>query len=172
MKLAMPVRRNSAQVMPPIPVTEVRKPDAQTGHQTAIITTAQDGLGNMAIASRMFARWCQENFFSLHDATLRYRWSYWYGAESIPGTLSLSTRRSTTWTKRSRKPGNSSGNSRQNWLSKPWGIAMKVRKKPNVSKLSRPCQTELQRLRTERKRHQKVTSIACPKPSDQPSYYR
>lgn len=43
-------------------VTEVRRL-TETGHQTAIIATARR-LGTTTIASRMFARWCQENFFS------------------------------------------------------------------------------------------------------------
>ena len=45
-----------------IAVTEVRRL-TETGHQTAIITTARK-LGTTTIASRMFARWCQENFFA------------------------------------------------------------------------------------------------------------
>jgi prepilin-type processing-associated H-X9-DG protein len=45
-----------------IPVTEVRRL-TQTGHQTAVITTAKR-LANTVIAGRMFARWRQENFFA------------------------------------------------------------------------------------------------------------
>jgi prepilin-type processing-associated H-X9-DG protein len=43
-----------------IPVTEVRRL-TPSGHQTAVITTAQR-LDPTLIASRMFSRWCQENF--------------------------------------------------------------------------------------------------------------
>lgn len=42
-----------------IAVTEIRRL-TESGHQTAIITTARS-LGTTTIASRMFARWCQEN---------------------------------------------------------------------------------------------------------------
>jgi hypothetical protein len=34
-----------------------------TGHQTAVISTAH-ALDSIMIASRMFARWCQDNFFA------------------------------------------------------------------------------------------------------------
>ncbi len=44
-------------------VSEVRRL-TQTGHQTAVITTARQ-LGNTTIAGRMFARWCQENYVSI-----------------------------------------------------------------------------------------------------------
>ncbi len=61
MKLAMRETHLSAGKSS-LPVTEVRRL-TQTGHQTAIITTAKK-LGNTVIASRMFSRWCQENFFA------------------------------------------------------------------------------------------------------------
>lgn len=68
-----------------IPVTEVRRL-TPTGHQTAVITTAQ-GLGNTTIASRMFARWCQENFFAYMMEHYDIDGLIEYGAESLPGTL-------------------------------------------------------------------------------------
>ena len=46
-----------------IPVTEVRRL-TPSGHQSAIITTAQR-LDPTLIASRMFSRWCQENFVNI-----------------------------------------------------------------------------------------------------------
>ena len=45
-----------------VEVKEVRKL-SETGHQTAIITTAKS-LKAKVIAPQMFARWCQENFFA------------------------------------------------------------------------------------------------------------
>ncbi len=51
-----------------LPVTEVRR-RTPTGHQTAVITTARH-LGNTVIAGRLFARWCQENFFAYRMDTL------------------------------------------------------------------------------------------------------
>ena len=67
-----------------LPVTEVRRL-TDTGHQTAIITSAKK-LGNTTIASRMFARWCQENFFSYMMQHYDIDGLIEYGAKEIPGT--------------------------------------------------------------------------------------
>jgi hypothetical protein len=67
-----------------IAVTEVRRL-TQTGHQTAIITTARM-LGTTTIASRMFARWCQENFFSYMMQHYDIDGLIEYGAQELPGT--------------------------------------------------------------------------------------
>ena len=67
-----------------MPVTEVRRLTL-TGHQTAIITSAQY-LGNVVIASRMFSRWCQENFFGYMMEHYDIDGLVEYGAESLPGT--------------------------------------------------------------------------------------
>ncbi|QKE40716.1 MAG: hypothetical protein HO274_04935 [Ferrovum myxofaciens] len=68
-----------------MPVTEVRRLTL-TGHQTAIITSAQH-LGNGVIAGRMFSRWCQENFFGYMMEHYDIDGLVEYGAESLPGTL-------------------------------------------------------------------------------------
>ena len=68
-----------------IAVTEVRRM-TETGHQTAVISTARH-LGNTVVASRMFARWCQENFFSYMMKHYDIDGLIQYGAESLPGTL-------------------------------------------------------------------------------------
>lgn len=68
-----------------IPVTEVRRL-TETGHQTAVITTAQR-LGNTVIAGRMFSRWCQENFFAYMMEHFDIDGLIQYGADSLPGTL-------------------------------------------------------------------------------------
>jgi hypothetical protein len=67
-----------------IAVTEVRRL-TQTGHQTAIITTARR-LGTTTIASRMFARWCQENFFAYMMQHYDIDGLIEYGAQELPGT--------------------------------------------------------------------------------------
>lgn len=67
-----------------IDVTEVRRL-TETGHQTAIITTARN-LGTTTIASRMFARWCQENFFSYMMQHYDIDGLIEYGAQELPGT--------------------------------------------------------------------------------------
>lgn len=69
-----------------MPVSEVRRL-TQTGHQTAVITSAQR-LGSEAIAGRMFSRWCQENFFAYMMEHYDIDGLIEYGAESLPGTLS------------------------------------------------------------------------------------
>jgi hypothetical protein len=67
-----------------IPVTEVRRL-TPNGHQTALITTAQR-LDMTPIASPMFARWCQENFFAYMMQHYDIEGLIEYGAESLPGT--------------------------------------------------------------------------------------
>lgn len=70
-----------------IPVTEVRRL-TNTGHQTAVITTARH-LGSAVIAGRMFSRWCQENFFAYMMEHYDIDGIVQYGAEPLPGTLSV-----------------------------------------------------------------------------------
>lgn len=65
-------------------VTEVRRL-TDSGHQTAIITTAQN-LGTTLIAGRMFSRWCQENFFAYMMQHYDLDGLIEYGAQSLPGT--------------------------------------------------------------------------------------
>ena len=67
-----------------IDVTQVRRL-TETGHQTAIITTARN-LGTTTIASRMFARWCQENFFAYMMQHYDIDGLIEYGAQELPGT--------------------------------------------------------------------------------------
>lgn len=68
-----------------IPVTEVRRLTS-SGHQTAVITTAQR-LDPTLIASRMFSRWCQENFFAYMMQHYDLDGLIEYGVQSLPGTL-------------------------------------------------------------------------------------
>lgn len=68
-----------------IPVTEVRRL-TQTGHQTAVITTARR-LDPTLIASRMFSRWCQENFFAYMMQHFDIDGLIEYGVQSLPGTV-------------------------------------------------------------------------------------
>ena len=70
-----------------IPVLEVRRL-TPTGHQTAIITTAQR-LHSPDIAGRMFSRWCQENFFAYRMQPYDLDGLLQYGGEALPGTLQI-----------------------------------------------------------------------------------
>lgn len=70
-----------------IPVTEVRRL-TDTGHQTAVITTARR-LDLTLVASRMFSRWCQENFFAYMMQHYDIDGLIEYGVEELPGTLEV-----------------------------------------------------------------------------------
>ena len=67
-----------------IPVLEVRRL-TETGHQTAIITTALR-LQSPVVAGRMFSRWCQENFFGYMMKHYDIDGLVQYGSEEIPST--------------------------------------------------------------------------------------
>jgi hypothetical protein len=67
-----------------MPVLEVRRM-TETGHQTAIITTALT-LSSPVVAGRMFSRWCQENFFAYMMQHYDIDGLVQYGSEEIPGT--------------------------------------------------------------------------------------
>ena len=83
MKLAMRQTQLSTSKSS-IAVTEVRRLTS-SGHQTAIITTAQR-LGTTLIAGRMFSRWCQENYFAYMMQHYDLDGLIEYGAQSLPGT--------------------------------------------------------------------------------------
>ena len=70
-----------------LPVKEVRRL-TKTGHQTAIISTGRT-LPTAAIAGRMFARWCQENFFAYMMQHYDIDGLVQYGAQEIPGTVQV-----------------------------------------------------------------------------------
>lgn len=70
-----------------IPVLEVRKL-SETGHQTAIITTARE-LKITTVAARMFSRWCQENYFAYMMNHYDIDGLVQYGTEEIPGTTKV-----------------------------------------------------------------------------------
>ena len=68
-------------------VKEVRR-RTETGHQTAIITTGRT-LPSLVIAGRMFARWCQENFFGYMMKHYDIDGLVQYGAQEISGTVKV-----------------------------------------------------------------------------------
>jgi len=70
-----------------ITVLEIRRL-TQTGHQTAIITTARR-LSAPLVAGRMFSRWCQENFFAYMMQHYDIDGLVQYGTEEIPGTVEV-----------------------------------------------------------------------------------
>lgn len=68
-----------------LPVLEVRRL-TDTGHQTAIITTART-LSSPVLAARMFTRWCQENYFSYMMQHYDIDGLVEYGSEELSGTV-------------------------------------------------------------------------------------
>jgi transposase-like protein len=70
-----------------LPVLEIRRL-TQTGHQTALITTARL-LASPLVAGRIFSRWCQENFFGYMMQHYDIDGLVQYGAEDIPGTVQV-----------------------------------------------------------------------------------
>ncbi|MFH0938702.1 MAG: hypothetical protein V1899_05415, partial [Planctomycetota bacterium] len=68
-------------------VLEVRRL-GETGHQTAIITTARR-LAHPLIAGRMFSRWCQENFFAYMMKHYDIDGLVQYGSEELSGTIEV-----------------------------------------------------------------------------------
>ena len=80
MKLAVRETRLGAH----LPVKEVRRLTA-TGHQTAVISSALT-LDPLIIAGRMFARWCQENFFAYMMQHYDIDGLIQYGVQPISGT--------------------------------------------------------------------------------------
>jgi len=70
-----------------IPVIEVRKL-GKGGHQTVVMTTALQ-LAAPVVAGRMFARWCQENFFAYMMQHYDIDGLVQYGSEELPGTVQV-----------------------------------------------------------------------------------
>ena len=65
-------------------VREVRKL-TDSGHQTSLISTAY-GLPHEGLATRMFSRWCQENFFRYMKRHFAIDLIAEYGADDFPDT--------------------------------------------------------------------------------------
>lgn len=87
MRLAMRDTQLGSATAAPLPVQEVRRL-ADTGHQTAIITTARH-LASPAVAGRMFSRWCQENYFAYMMQHYDIDGLVEYGCEGIPGATEV-----------------------------------------------------------------------------------
>ena len=87
MRLARRETLVTARKAAPVPVLEVRRL-TQSGHQTAIITTARS-LASPAIAGRMFSRWCQENYFGYMMEHYDIDGLVQYGSDEIPGATRI-----------------------------------------------------------------------------------
>ena len=143
-----------------IPVTEVRRL-MPNGHQTAIISSAQR-LGNTTIASRMFTRWCQENFFSYMMQHYDIDRLIQYGAESLPGTLEIINPKWRDLDKAVKKARRTEqkllADMARQGADSP-GNGVEIQKKAESGEALETAQTELDRLRSERKATAKKVTI-------------
>jgi len=160
MKLAMRETQLSAGKAS-LPVSEVRRL-TQTGHQTAIITTAQQ-LGNTVIAGRMFARWCQENFFAYMMQHFDIDGLIEYGTETLPGTLVTINPAWRTLDKEVKKTVQTERKLQTELAKLTMGENNEIQKKAESVEAIQAVQAELKRLRAERKAtSRKVTIDSLP----------
>jgi hypothetical protein len=160
MRLAMRETRISA-AKDSIPVTEVRRLTA-SGHQTAIVTTARR-LGNIAIASRMFARWSQENFFAYMMQHYDIDGLIEYGTEQLPGTCVVVNAQWRDCDKAVRKARQAERKLQADLARQTARDGGEIHKKAETVEAIQVVQAELARLRAERKATpRKVTIDSLP----------
>jgi hypothetical protein len=144
-----------------IPVTEVRRLTA-SGHQTAIVTTARR-LGTIAIASRMFARWSQENFFAYMMQHYDIDGLIEYGTEQVPGTLEVVNAQWRDCDKAVRKASQVERKLQADLARQTARDGGEIHKKAEAVEAIQAVQAELARLRAERKATpRKVTIDSLP----------
>jgi prepilin-type processing-associated H-X9-DG protein len=161
MRLAVRETRISA-AKDSIPVTEVRRLSA-SGHQTAIVTTARR-LGNIAIASRMFARWSQENFFAYMMQHYDIDGLIEYGTEPLPGTSVVVNAQWRDRDKAVRKTRLIERKLQADLARQTLRDGDEIHKKAEAVEAIQAVQAELVRLRAERKATpRKVTIDSLPK---------
>ena len=142
---------------------KVAQPLTQTGHQTAIITTARQ-LKNTVIAGRMFARWCQENFFAYMMEHYDIDGLIEYGAESLPGTILTVNPKWRTLDKAVKKTYLTEKKLQAEFAKNTMGNSAEIQKKAESVESIQAVQAELVRLRAERKETpRKVTIDSLPK---------
>lgn len=140
-----------------IAVTEVRRM-TETGHQTAVISTAQR-LGNTVIAGRMFARWCQENFFAYMMNHYDIDGLIQYGAESLPGTFSVINPQWRKLDKQVKKTLHAMRQLQARLGQETLENGADIQKKAECVQDIQSAQIELQRLRFERKKTAKKVTL-------------
>jgi len=161
MRLAMRETKISA-AKDSIPVTEVRRLTA-SGHQTAIVTTARR-LGNTAIASRMFARWCQENFFAYMMQHYDIDGLIEYGVEPVPGTFTVVNAQWRECDKAVRNARQAERKLQAELAKQTAREGSEIQKKAETVEAIQAARAELVRLRAERKATpRKVTIDSLPR---------
>jgi len=142
-----------------ITVTEVRRL-TKRGHQTAVISTARR-LDAIVIAGRMFARWCQENYFGYMMEHYDIDGLTQYGAEDIPGTVEVIN---PAWRKRDKavKAANRMLQKFQAKLGAQIELddARDIQKKAECLQDIQDIQAELQTLRAQRKKTKRKVPLA------------
>jgi prepilin-type processing-associated H-X9-DG protein len=160
MRLAIRETRISA-AKDSLPVTEVRRLTA-SGHQTAIITTARR-LGNIVIASRMFARWGQENFFAYMMQHYDIDGLIEYGTEQVPGTMMVVNAQWRDRDKAVRKARQAERKLQADLAKQTAREGGEIQRKAETVEAIQAAQAELVRLRAERKATpRKVTIDSLP----------
>ena len=144
-----------------IPVTEVRRLTSN-GHQTAIITTAQR-LEPTLIASRMFSRWCQENYFAYMMQHFDIDGLIEYGVQSLPGTLRVVNPAWRTLDVAVKKARQAERKLQAQVARNTLDDGLGIQKKAESVEAMQAAQEELKRLRLERKETpRKVTIDSLP----------
>jgi hypothetical protein len=152
-----------------IRIKEVRRL-TPTGHQTAVMSTALE-LDAIMIAGRMFARWCQENFFSYMMKHFDIDGLIQYGAQPLPGTVELVNPQ---WRKLDKEL--RAGLQRLRKLQAKLGAhsteqedAVQIQRKAECLEAIQALEEELQQLRIKRRQtHRKVTLESLP-PEQRPT---
>ena len=150
-----------------MPVTEVRRLKP-TGHQTAVITSAKS-LGNEAVAGRMFARWCQENFFAYMMQHFDIDGLVEYGSESIPGTILVVNPKWRDLDKSVKKTRQTEIKLRAGLAKKTMGDSAEIQKNAETVEAIQSIQAELVRLRAERKAAPKKIAIESLPEAERPT---
>jgi hypothetical protein len=144
-----------------IPVTEVRRLTSN-GHQTAIITTAQR-LEPTLIASRMFSRWCQENYFAYMMQHFDVDGLIEYGVQSLPGTLRVVNPAWRTLDVAVKKARQAERKLQAQVARSTLDDGVEIQKKAESVEAMQAAQEELKQLRLERKETpRKVTIDSLP----------
>ena len=140
-------------------VKEVRRL-SQTGHQTAIISTARK-LFTPIIAGRMFARWCQENFFAYMMQHYDIDGLVQYGAQEISGTAEVVN---PAWRKldkavKQTQYGLRKLQARLGELSESGKERVNIQKKAELLESIQELQAQLKKDRAERKEKKKKVTV-------------
>ncbi len=166
MKLALRDTQISAGTAS-LSVTEVRCL-TKTGHQTAIITTAKR-LGNIEIASHMFARWCQENFFAYMMQHYDIDGLIQYGVENIPGTTLVINPVWRTADREIRKTRQIERKLQADFAKKTMKDGTEIQNQAETIEAIQTIQTELKCLCAERKNTPKKVTIESLPEGEQPT---